>query len=199
MTNSPDWRVHRVTSSCRSHREVKSVDLSRLSPQTRPVDSKSLQVYIAKWTFSVTVHFVKLMKSHSTFLDLMKNFSTTSTHVVNSSTFNIQYRSGLVVLSYSKDSVNIDWVFIRNYFFVEENTCLGLGVFYSFINSDRIYDIVGSSISVNSVRIPSAKKLKSAWSSCPSFFVTVKTIDGVNCEHYTWDFAYTNLTSITSW
>ena len=43
-------------------------------------------------------------------IDLVKVPTTTGTYVANGSPFNIQYRSGLVATSYSKDTVNIGGV-----------------------------------------------------------------------------------------
>ena len=68
-----------------------------------------------------------------------------STHVVNGSTFKIEYGSGLVAGFYSKDSVSIGGVSITDYTFAEVTD--GLGVSYQHGKFDGICGMAWGSIS----------------------------------------------------
>ena len=129
-----------------------------------------------------------------------------STYVKNGTDFAIEYGSGPVAGSYSRDNVQIgSEILLENYLFAEVDDTTGLGVGYRLGKFDGILGLAWGTISVDGVPTPleamiSANLLEE---NVFAFYLGEGpgelVFGGVDPDHYTGDFTYVPLSSTTYW
>jgi len=127
------------------------------------------------------------------------------TYVSNGTTFNIAYGSGPVAGVYSRDKVNIGGVQLDNYLFAEVDDVSGLGPAWGAGHFDGISGMGWDDISVDGVVTPLRAMVNSGHLDENVFAFYLGSggadgellIGGVNSAHYTGDFTYVPLKSMT--
>jgi len=131
--------------------------------------------------------------------------SDSSSYVKNGSTFNIAYGSGPVAGQYSRDTVSIAGVTLDNYLFAEADDVSGLGPAWAAGHFDGISGMGWDDISVDGVETPLRAMVNSGHldENVFAFYLGANSADGelviggVNSAHYTGDFTYVPLKSMT--
>lgn len=129
----------------------------------------------------------------------MYDHSKSSTYAANGTKFNIAYGSGPVAGFYSRDTIEIGDVPIKNYLFAEVNNVKGLGIMWLVGKLDGILGLGWDDISVDRVETPLRALVNSGGlgEAVFAFYlgsggaVGELVLGGVDPDHYTGDFAYT--------
>jgi len=132
--------------------------------------------------------------------------SASSTYVKNGTVFKIQYGSGPVSGIWSKDTVSIAGVPIKQQDFAEVEDASGLGLAYAIGKFDGILGLGWDRISVDGVETPMGNLVKSGELADNVFAFYLGNnapgtlmIGGTDKSHYTGDFTYVPLKSEDYW
>jgi len=147
------------------------------------------------WVNNIPVPWWKKLLPHHQMYDHSKS----SSYVANGTKFNIAYGSGPVAGFYSKDTVVIGDVPIKDYNFAEVNNVKGLGLMWMLGKLDGILGLGWDDISVDHVETPLRALVNSGGLGEPVFAFYLGAggaagelvLGGVDPNHYTGDFAYT--------
>lgn len=147
------------------------------------------------WVNNIPVPWWKKLLPHHEMYDDSKS----STYVKNGTAFHIQYGSGPVAGFYSKDTVDIGNIPIKDYLFAEVNNVKGLGPMWIAGKLDGICGMGWDDISVDGVETPLRALVNSGKMAEPVFAFYLGSggaagelvLGGVDPDHYTGDFAYT--------
>lgn len=120
-----------------------------------------------------------------------------STYVANNTIFNIRYGSGPVSGFYSKDTIALGSVQIKNYLFAEVNNTKGLGPAFKIGHFDGICGMGWDDISVDHVTTP-VRALVNSHNLAANVFAFYLghqapgelVLGGVNPAHYEGNFSY---------